>query len=132
MAIKNRWKEVIALAGISQNTFADAIGKNRGEFSRVCNGIMILDTDEFEKAMTFALDEYGVDIREAYPSAIFRHIYGQDFLKERMKPAAVRIPAEIADKIDFCVSRGEYKSRNAATEIILRRHFENEQREHRA
>jgi transcriptional regulator with XRE-family HTH domain len=129
VAIRNNWKEIIIKHGISQNTVADAIGINRGWFSKITNGSAILSDEERRRADEALSAEFGFTVADAYDPAMFDVLYGEQLvrLKRSQKPAVqVRILGDIAERIDELVDEGTFESRNKAVNSILRRGLQHE------
>ena len=122
MAIGNRWKEVVAATGLSQNAFADKIGMNRGAFSRVCNGMMVMSEEEVVEADN-VLVPFGECVASAYDKETFRIICGRSDLSAKRPPVKVRLYGYNANLVDACVSKGLYPSRDAAVNAIVGRSF---------
>lgn len=115
--VQNRWKQQLARAGMKQNELADAVAMNRGELSRVCQGVGIVSLDKLEELCNVLgckpIDVYGEDE--------MRVLYQADVRKKPKKPTTVsiRIRSDVAEIIDEAVARGEYASRNEAANSII-------------
>lgn len=130
MAIATKWKKVISKTGVSQNTIADAVGINRGWFSKVCNGTAVLTPDELWRMNAYLSSEFGILVEDAYDPLVYDMLHGHKFSarnkRAKLPSVPVRISGENAADVDRLVDNGAYDSRNKAVNALLRRSLENE------
>lgn len=115
--IQNNWKKQLARAGMRQNELADAAGINRGELSRVCQGVGVMTLDKLAGVAAIL----GCKPCDLYGEDEMRVLYqvGEPKKPKKPKTVSVRVRVEVAALVDEAVGNGEYASRNDAVNTIL-------------
>lgn len=118
LMIKCNWKNILKKAGMSQNMLADRVQIDRGFMSRTCSGAGVLPFDALEDCVAVM----GCTIADIYDADTIRVLYPQATIRKKPSPktVCVRIKAEVADGVDFFVTKGIYYSRNEAVNALLR------------